>query len=89
MDCKVIEEILQKDKITYSEGIRQIFVDSKGFLNQTLEVTKRLEVVEENRGVGCSVQSQVQSLDIQVSVEVSDEILVMTLSIIQRRGTMG
>lgn len=78
-DCKDSKAISQKEQIMNKEDIRQTSADSQGFLNQTLEGTKNLNLVDEKQGVGCLGQSKVQNLKLQVTEEVLDELLVKTL----------
>jgi len=72
-----------------SANIRQTCVDSQGFLDQTLEVTKNMKVVDEKQGVGCLGHSKVQSLELRVTEEVPDEILVKTLQYQTMKGNLG
>lgn len=79
MDYKGIEEMSKLDQIMDSKGIKQTSMESQGFLDQTPKTMMNDEVEERKQGVGCFEQFQVQSLELQVTTEVHDEVLVKTL----------
>lgn len=79
MDYKVVEEISLADQKVGSKGIKKTYMDSRGFLDQILETTMSLEVGEERQGFRYFVKFQIQILELQVTVKVQDELLVMTL----------
>lgn len=79
MDYKVIKEISPTDQKEDSQGLKQKFVESHGFLDQTPKMMMSLKVGDEKQGIGYLGQFQVQSLELQVIVKVQDELLVMTL----------
>jgi len=52
-------------------------------------VTRNPKVVDEKQGVGFLGQSQVQNLELQVTEEVVDELLVKTLQYQTMKGNFG
>ena len=86
MDYKDVKEISQMDQIVDSEGIKKTSVDSQGFLDQAPEMMMNLEVEDRKQGVGYLGQFQVQSLELQVTVEVQDELLMKTLQYQTMKG---